>query len=204
MDFVNELKNLDPNTIGSASLPAKLVIFAFVFVVLVGVGILLDTKALKEDLERTQAIEPSLKQEVEKKQRQAANLEALQQQLVEIEARFGELLRQLPNRREAENLIVDVAQTSLANGLANRQIQPGNEVRHEFYAEMPYTLRLEGSYHALAKFISDVAQLPRIVTIHNPTIRLGQGDSALERADHLEMTIITKTYRYLEDGEEGQ
>ncbi|HHO81959.1 MAG TPA: pilus assembly protein PilO [Halothiobacillus sp.] len=204
MDVINELKNLDFKTIGSASLPAKLIVFAFVLVAIIGAGIYLGIKPLKEELQRAEATEPNLKREVEQKQRLAANLEAYQQQLAEIEVRFGELLRQLPNRREAENLIVDVAQTSLANGLRNRQIQPGTEVRHEFYAEIPYTLRLEGPYHALAKFVSDTASLPRIVTLHNPEITLGPGENAMQRAEQLQMTIVTKTYRYLEEGEKPQ
>lgn len=204
MDLLNEIKTLDYKNIGSASLPLRVIILLLVLVALVGAGIYLDTKPLREELARTEAVEPDLRKEVETKQQKAANLEALQAQLEEMQVRFSELLRQLPNRREAENLIDNVAETSLANGLRNRQIQPGNERRHEFYAEMPYTLRLEGGFHELARFMSDTAQLPRIVTLHNPNISLGGEGSARNRADNLQISVTARTYRYLEDGEDNE
>lgn len=201
---LNELRNLDFQTIGLASLGTRLVIFAFVFVLIVGAVIYFDTLPQKKLLERERHEEQSLLQTVDRKQRLAANLAAYQAQIKEMEIRFGELLRQLPNKREAENLIDNVAQTSLSNGLKNEQIRPGGEVKHDFYAEMIYHLSLRGTYRELTRFISDTANLPRIVTLHNPAIKprdTGNMDDDAER--ELSMEIQAKTYRYLESGEQG-
>ncbi|OZB79677.1 MAG: hypothetical protein B7X28_08195 [Halothiobacillus sp. 13-55-253] len=163
---LNELKTLDFQTIGLASLGTRMVIFLFVIVLIVGAVIYFDTMPQRDELAQKQRQEASLLETIGTKQKLAANLKAYQDQLKEMQTRFGELLRQLPNKSEAENLIIDVAQTSLKNGLKNQQIQPGREIKHTFYAEMPYTLTLEGTYNQLAKFISDTANLPRIVTGH--------------------------------------
>lgn len=200
MDF-NELKNLDFQTIGLASLGTRMVIFLFVIVLLVGAVVYFDTMPQRELLAQKKRTEISLLDTVRTKQKLAANLKAYQDQLKEMQTRFGELLRQLPNKSEAENLIIDIAQTSLKNGLKNQQIQPGSEIKHTFYAETPYTLTLEGTYNQLAKFISDTANLPRIVTLHNPTITREKGDKQDMKAPPLRMTIVTKTYRYLDQDE---
>lgn len=203
MEFINELKNLDAQTVGLTSLPTRLVIFAFVMILIIGGVLWFDTKPQQEELVTAQNKEKSLIETIKSKQRLAANLKAYQDQIQEMQTRFGELLRQLPNKREAENLIVDVAQTSLSNGLKNKQIRPGREVKHNFYAEMPYYLTLEGTYNQLAKFISDTANLPRIVTLHNPQIKPEKGNGPDMKSQPLVMTITTKTYRYLEAGEQA-
>lgn len=201
---LNELRNLDFQTIGLTSLGTRLVIFAFVFVLIVGAVVYFDTLPQKELLEREQREEQSLLQTVDQKQRLAANLEAYQAQIKEMETRFGELLRQLPNKREAENLIDNVAQTSLSNGLKNEQIRPGNEVKHDFYAEMTYHLSLRGTYRELTQFVSDTANLPRIVTLHNPAMKPRDANAMDDDAEReLTMGIQAKTYRYLESGEQG-
>jgi len=199
---LNELRNLDFQTIGLTSLGTRMVIFVFVFILLVGAVIYFDTLPQKETLEQAQREEQELLQTVDRKQRLAANLEAYQAQIVEMETRFGELLRQLPNKREAENLIDNVAQTSLSNGLTNEQIRPGNERRHDFYAEMTYYLSLKGTYEELTDFISDTANLPRIVTLHNPGMK--PVDEVTDDGPRsLSMEIEAKTYRYLERDEQG-
>lgn len=202
---LNELRNLDFQTIGLTSLGTRLVIFAFIFVLIVGGVVYFDTLPQKELLEREQREERSLLQTVDQKQRLAANLEDYQAQIKEMETRFGELLRQLPNKREAENLIDNVAQTSLSNGLKNEQIRPGGEVKHDFYAEMTYHLSLRGTYRELTQFISDTANLPRIVTLHNPAMKPRDGSTADDADNPRELTmgIQAKTYRYLESGEQG-
>ncbi|MDA3876363.1 MAG: type 4a pilus biogenesis protein PilO [Halothiobacillus sp.] len=200
MDF-NELKNLDFQTIGLASLGTRMIIFLFVIVLLVGAVVYFDTMPQRELLAQKKQTEMSLLDTVRTKQKLAANLKAYQDQLKEMQTRFGELLRQLPNKSEAENLIIDIAQTSLKNGLKNQQIQPGNEIKHTFYAETPYTLTLEGTYNQLAKFISDTANLPRIVTLHNPTITREKSDKQDMKIPQLRMKIVTKTYRYLDQDE---
>ncbi|MGM0517837.1 MAG: type 4a pilus biogenesis protein PilO [Pseudomonadota bacterium] len=199
---MNELRNLDFQTIGLTSLGTRMVIFVVIFVLLVGAVIYFDTLPQKETLEQAQREEQELLQTVDRKQRLAANLEAYQAQIKEMETRFGELLRQLPNKREAENLIDNVAQTSLSNGLSNEQIRPGNERKHDFYAEMTYYLSLKGTYEELTDFVSDTANLPRIVTLHNPEMK--PADEITEDGPRtLSMQIETKTYRYLERDEQG-
>ncbi|HZJ81143.1 MAG TPA: type 4a pilus biogenesis protein PilO [Guyparkeria sp.] len=200
---LNELRNLDFQTVGLASLGTRLVIFIFVFILIAGAAIYFDTLPQKKQLERAQREEQSLLQTVDSKQRLAANLEAYQAQIKEMETRFGELLRQLPNKREAENLIDNVAQTSLSNGLKNEQIRPGSEVKHDFYAEMTYHLLLRGTYRELTKFISDTANLPRIVTLHNPAIQPQNTNAVDESPRQLSMAVQAKTYRYLESDEQG-
>ncbi|HER35639.1 MAG: type 4a pilus biogenesis protein PilO [Halothiobacillaceae bacterium] len=201
---LNELRNLDFQTVGLTSLGTRLVIFVFVFVLIVGAVVYFDTLPQKEQLERVQREEQSLLEKVDSKQRLAANLEAYKAQIKEMEARFGELLRQLPNKREAENLIDNVAQTSLSNGLKNEQIRPGNEVKHDFYAEMTYHLSLRGTYRELTQFISDTANLPRIVTLHDPAMKPQEPSPEGEDAPRvIGMDIQAKTYRYLESGEQG-
>jgi len=199
---LNELKDLDPQTVGLASLGTRMVIFIFIIVLILGAVIYFDTLPQRDQLQMAQRKEKSLLSTIKSKQRLAVNLKAYQDQIKEMQTRFGELLRQLPNKREAENLIVDVAQTSLSNGLKNRQIKPGREVKHNFYAEMPYHLTLEGTYNQLAKFISDTANLPRIVTLHDPQIKPEKGNGTDSKSQPLVMTITTKTYRYLEDDEQ--
>lgn len=192
---LQDLREIDFQNIGNAPLPIRLLLIGMIMAGTGAAGYQLDIRNLIEQRDTIQAKEAELKQQVETKQQLAANLPAYKAQLVEMEKTFGNLLRQLPNKKEAENLIVDVAQTSLANGLQNRQIQPGQEIIHDFYAELPYTLRLSGSFHQLAKFASDTAALPRIVTLHNFTI-----SQAANKDDpsELNMEIIAKTYRYLE------
>lgn len=194
---LQDLRDIDLQNIGRAPLAVRLTLIGLIVAATLAAGYQLDIRDLIEQRDTIRAKEPELKQQVEFKQQQAANLNAYKAQLAEMEKTFGNLLRQLPSKKEAENLIVDVAQTSLANGLKNQQIQPGQEIIHDFYAELPYTLRLQGGFHQLAKFASDTAALPRIVTLHNFTVSLGDPKGGNE----LNMEITAKTYRYLEESE---
>lgn len=194
---LQDLREIDLQDIGRAPAAVRVALIVILMAATVALGYQLDIRPLREQLAEQRAKEPELKQQVERKQQQAANLEAYKAQLAVMEKTFGNLLRQLPDKKEAETLIVDVAQTSLANGLKNQQIQPGEEIIHEFYAELPYTLRLEGRFHQLAKFASDVAALPRIVTLHDFTLNKGKNPDGSD----LKMEIIAKTYRYLEEDE---
>lgn len=194
---LQDLRDIDLQNIGRAPLGVRLTLIGMIVAATLAAGYQLDISDMIEQRDMIRAKEAELRQQVEFKQQQAANLNAYKAQLAEMEKTFGNLLRQLPNKKEAENLIVDVAQTSLANGLKNQQIQPGQEIIHDFYAELPYTLRLQGSFHQLAKFASDTAALPRIVTLHNFTISKGNAKGG----DELNMEITAKTYRYLEESE---
>ena len=114
------------------------------------------------------------------KAKRAANLEAYRAQLAEIEKSFGAMLRQLPNKTEVPNLLVDISQTGLAAGLEEKLFQPLGEVRKDFYAELPIKIRLTGGYHEMGKFVSGIAALPRIVTLHDIEIMPAPGREAVD------------------------
>jgi type IV pilus assembly protein PilO len=134
----------------------------------------------------------------EQKQKKAANFSAYKAQLAEIERSFGTMLRQLPGKTEIPNLLVDISQTGLAAGLEEELFQPMDEVRRDFYAEKPIKIRLKGSYHEFGRFVSDIAALPRIVTLHDIEIAPVDKDAP---ADDLVLNVTAKTYRYLDENE---
>jgi type IV pilus assembly protein PilO len=151
-------------------------------------------------LERAQAEERDLRKTFEDKQRKAANFSAYKAQLAEIERSFGTMLRQLPGKTEIPNLLVDISQTGLAAGLQEELFQPLDEVQREFYAEKPIRIRLNGSYHKFGRFVSDIAALPRIVTLHDIEIT---PKGKTPGFDELVLNVTAKTYRYLDEQEEA-
>ena len=197
MDFVTELRNVDFNNIGTAPLPVKVVVVVLVAALIIGAGFYFDTKGQLADLEKVEAKEIELKQAFENKAKKAANLEEYKDQLEEMRRTFGTLLRQLPSKTEIPALIVDISQTGLASGLEILLFKPGNEVEKEFYAEKPIELVMKGDYHQFGLFASEVAALPRIVTLHN--IKLQPGDSS---GSKMTLNALAKTYRYLDDEKE--
>lgn len=118
-----------------------------------------------------------------------------------MERSFGAMLRQLPNKTEVPNLLVDISQTGLAAGLEEKLFQPTGEVKKDFYAELPIRIRLTGSYHAVGNFVSGIASLPRIVTLHG--MQLSQSTAKGATTDQLQLDITAKTYRYLDDEEQA-
>ncbi len=131
----------------------------------------------------------------ENKQRKAANYDAYKAQLSQMQQSFGTMLRQLPGETEIPSLIVDISQTGLAAGLQENLFQPQSEITRDFYAEKPIKIRLSGAYHEIANFVSDVAALPRIVTLHDINISSGSKDVF----DELTIEVTAKTYRYLDE-----
>ncbi len=115
-----------------------------------------------------------------------------------MERTFGAMLRQLPGKTEVPSLLVDISQTGLAAGLEEKLFQPANEVRRDFYAELPIRIRLTGNYHELGTFVSGIAALPRIVTLHNIEVKPESKDAGL---DQLVLDVTAKTYRYLDEDE---
>ena len=194
MDFLTELRNLDFNNIGTAPLPVKVVVVVFVAALIIGAGFYLDTKEQLASLESIEAKELELKQAFETKAKKAANLEEYKEQLEEMRRTFGTLLRQLPSKTEIPALIVDISQTGLASGLEILLFRPGNETEKEFYAEKPIELVMRGDYHQFGLFASEVAALPRIVTLHNIKLQPGPEDG-----EKMTMNALAKTYRYLDD-----
>ncbi len=168
--------------------------------ILVGVGgYYFDIEEQLNRLSTEEKKENELRITFETKQAKAANLDAYKKQLEEMKQSFGAMLRQLPNRTEVADLLVDVSQTGLASGLEFELFKPEAEVPREFYAELPIQLKVTGQYHEFGKFISGLAALPRIVTIHDIRIQDRSKQSGGSRLLALEATA--KTYRYLDEEE---
>jgi type IV pilus assembly protein PilO len=200
--FLEQLRALDPNDPGRWPLPFRLGAIGLIFIVGVGIcAYLIAIKDQKPLLEQARAEEESLLSTLEQKSRKAANLDAYKEQLKEMERSFGAMLRQLPNKTEVPNLLVDISQTGLAAGLDEKLFQPTGETKRDFYAELPIKIRLTGSYHAIGSFVSGIAALPRIVTLHD--MQVAPLDSKGAGADQLQLDITAKTYRYLDDEEQA-
>ena len=132
------------------------------------------------------------------RQKKAANLEALKEQMKEMEQNFGDMVRQLPNKTEVAGLLIDISQTGLGAGLEFKLFQPGGEAPREFYAELPIKISVVGDYHQFGEFVSGIAALPRIVTTHDIAITAIKGDKG-SSVPKLQMNAIAKTYRALEE-----
>lgn len=196
MNIIEQLQSLDTNDIGRWPLLFRAILIAIIFVA-VSVGgsyyFVYRTKAVL--LKQAEAKEVELKQTFVAKQRRAANLDDYKAQLKEMEVSFGAMLRQLPSRTEVPSLLVDISQTGLAAGLEERLFQPSSEIKKDFYAELPIKIRLQGSYHDLAQFVSGIAALPRIVTLHDVLIQPEKNSGG----NKLVLDVTAKTYRYLEE-----
>jgi len=202
-NIIEELRNLDLNDIGRWPLLFRAAFIALVFIAATGVGYYYFVYELKMPvLERAEAQELELRMSFEAKQRKAANFDAYQQQLAEIERSFGTMLRQLPGKTEIPNLLVDISQTGLAAGLEEKLFQPMDEIQKDFYAEKPIKIRLDGSYHEFGDFVSEIAALPRIVTLHD--IQITSETGADMDFDNLVLDVIAKTYRYMDDADQDQ
>ena len=198
MNLVEELKSLDVNDVGRWPFVFRMAVIAIVFLVVVGLGIywfIIQDKA--PQLERAQQEEQDYRDTFENKQRKAANYDAYKAQLAEIEQSFGTMLRQLPGETEIPSLIVDISQTGLAAGLQEKLFQPQSEIPKDFYAEKPIKIELSGGYHEMANFVSGVAALPRIVTLHDIVITPEDPD----QYDRLNLEVTAQTYRYLEEAQ---
>ncbi len=196
--FFEDLKSLDLNDVGSWPVPVKALAIVCLSVGVLFLGYWLDTQNQLAELERAEKKEIELKQVFETKQHKAINLDAYKQQMKEMEQSFGAMLRQLPSKTEVAELLVDISQAGLANGLEFELFKPAGESPEEFYAELPINIRVTGAYHDFGRFVSDVAALPRIVTLHDISISAARG---AEGDVSLVMAATAKTYRYLEEEE---
>jgi len=198
MNLIEELQSLDVNDIGRWPLVFRVAVIALVFIAVTFAGIWFTiVKDKAPVLERAEAEEQELRVTFENKQRKAANYDAYKAQLAQIEQSFGTMLRQLPGETEIPSLIVDISQTGLAAGLQEKLFQPQAEMPRDFYAEKPIKIQLSGGYHEMANFVSGIAALPRIVTLHNINITPEQQGSY----DSLSLEVTAKTYRYIEEAE---
>ena len=199
MDAIN---NLDFEDVGSWPKPAKAVAGLLLFSLIVAAGWWFHHRHQQEELVLVQAKEQELRTAFEFKQKKAANLEALQQQLEDIKQSFGDLLKRLPDKTEVAGLLVDISQQGLGAGLEFQLFKPGQEAPSEFYVELPIEMRVAGDYHSFGQFVSGVADLPRIVTQHDVKIYRDKGSK--EGETKLVMESVAKTYRYMDEleGEE--
>ncbi|WP_079203423.1 type 4a pilus biogenesis protein PilO [Pseudomonas sp. CC6-YY-74] len=191
-----ELSNLELNNIGSWPAVIKGIVFVLFFVVMLALGYNFHLKDLQASLERSQGEEQALKQQFSSKAFQAANLEAYKEQMKEMEISFGTLLRQLPSDTEVPGLLEDITRTGLGSGLEFEEIKLLPEVTQPFYIELPIQVVVVGSYHDLATFVSGVASLPRIVTLHDFDTK----PVSTESASVIRMSVMAKTYRYNDKG----
>ncbi|MBK6617123.1 MAG: type 4a pilus biogenesis protein PilO [Nitrosomonas sp.] len=195
MDLLEELRRINPNDPGSWPAQIKAGALSILLLVILVGGYLLDWQEQWEILEQAQTEEATLKQTYLVKKADSINLDALRQQSAEIEQSLGALLKQLPNKSELDALLVDINRAGLGRGLQFELFKPAaSETLREFYAELPVSVRVTGSYHDIGAFASDVAQLPRIVTLHNMEIT-----PTTDR--QLVLNAVAKTFRYLDEDE---
>lgn len=192
---LDELRNLDFSNLSLWPLPVKITGVALVGVLILAAGYWFIIRGEWEDYQVVKAQEQDLKKTYTSKVALAVNLDAYKQQMEEMRQTFGSLLRQLPDTTEVPDLLIDITQAGLGRGLEFVLFKPEKEVPKEFYAELPISIRVRGSYHELANFVSDVAALPRIVTFSDIDIKLQPKDAKLL------MAAKAKTYRYLDDDE---
>ncbi len=198
MSILDDLKSLDPNDPGRWPLPVRAGTVALCFVVLsAALFYFFVWSDQKPRLDQANAEEVELRKTFQTKHSKAVNLAVYQQQLADIERSFGALLRQLPGRTEVPNLLVDISQVGVGAGLEEKLFQPANEIKKDFYAELPIKIRLTGSYHQMGEFVSGIAALPRIVTLHDIAIKSDSKDAY----DVLSFELTAKTFRYLDDAE---
>jgi type IV pilus assembly protein PilO len=190
---LDDLKNIDINNLGSWPVPIKIGGILIVCAIVLFAGFWFLIQGELEQYGEAQKKEEALRETYMNKKALAINLPAYKEQMEEMEQTFGSLLRQLPNTTEVPDLLVDITQAGLGRGLEFTLFRPEKELPKDFYAEMPISVEVRGTYHELAQFVSDVAALPRIVTF---------GDIAISASkdNKLTMSAKAKTYRYMEEG----
>ncbi|WP_456447566.1 type 4a pilus biogenesis protein PilO [Thiolapillus sp.] len=190
---LSDFSDLSLENVGEWPVVVKLVTALILCAGIIGAGYYYFIADEYVALEKVAKTEKSLRQEFERKQAKAVNLEAYKLQLKEMQESFGAMLRQLPDKTEVAALLVDVSQTGLAAGLEFKLFQPMPEVKQDFYAELPIKIKVVGDYHEFGEFVSGLAALPRIVTVHDVKI------SKDKDSGQLIMEAMAKTYRYLEE-----
>ena len=191
---LDDLRSLNFRDVGNWPLLPKTLALGLVFIAILAVGGVLDWKDQYETLDRAKSEEAKLKEQYATKKAKAINFQLYVQQLQEIEQSFGALLKQLPNKAEMDALLTDINQAGLGRGLQFELFRPAaNERAADFYAELPINIKITGNYHDMGAFASDVAQLPRIVTLNDVAVLNDKGV--------LTMEAVAKTFRYLDEEE---
>ncbi|MCE2999390.1 MAG: type 4a pilus biogenesis protein PilO [Betaproteobacteria bacterium] len=191
---LDELKKLDPNKIGSWPILPKLGVLLLLLMALVGASYWFDWQDQLAQIDDAKAKEEQLRTTFLDKKKQAVNLPAYRKQMEDIESQFGALLKQLPGKSEMDALLTDINQAGLGRGLQFDLFKPAaSETMGDFYAELPITLKVSGSYHDLGAFASDIGRLSRIVTLNDISLTTGK--------DGLTLDAVAKTFRYLDESE---
>jgi len=191
---LDDLRKLNWREAGSWPLLPKILILSMILVVIVALGAFLDWKDQWDSLDAARSEEAKLKDQYSQKKAKAINFDLYVQQLKEVELSFGALVKQLPNRAEIDALLTDINQAGLGRGLTFELFKPATQEKMaDFYAELPINIRITGNYHDMGAFASDVAQLPRIVTLNDVAIANDKGTLTLE--------AVAKTFRYLDEEE---
>ncbi len=193
MKSLNEfdINDLDVNNAGIWPAPIKAIVVLIVFALILGGGYWFFVKDQYVRLAGVEKTELELREQYEQKAYKVANLEVFKNQMVEMQETFGALVKQLPSDTEVPGLLEDITNTAVGSGLELREIKLQAEQRRDFYVELPINIQVSGTYHELASFVSSVASLPRIVTLHDFTIKPKSGES-----DRLDMQVLARTYRY--------
>jgi type IV pilus assembly protein PilO len=191
-----DISDLDTNNMGSWPAPIKVLASVLLMVLVLALGYNFLISDLQNHLELKREEESTLKEQFATKAHMAANLELYTQQMKEMENSFGMLLRQLPSDTEVPGLLEDITRTGLGSGLEFEEIKLLPEVTQQFYIELPIQITVTGAYHDLATFVSGVAGLPRIVTLHDFDLAPASPDGGPK----LRMSILAKTYRYNDKG----
>lgn len=191
-----DVNDLDFNNVGSWPAALKTIAGALLLVLVLAGGYFFYIQDMQAQLDQARTDEVTLKEQFSSKAFQAANLTAYKTQMVEMENTFGALLRQLPSDTEVPGLLEDITRTGLGSGLEFEEIKLLPEAAQQFYIELPIQITVTGGYHDLATFVSGVASLPRIVTLHDFEIKPVDAKSP----GKLRMSILAKTYRYNDKG----
>jgi type IV pilus assembly protein PilO len=194
--ILDDFRSLNPKDVGAWPIVPRIAVLLALFFVILLAGWWFAWSDQLAALEVEQLNEVKLKEEFVSKKQQAVNLELYTQQLSEIDRSFGALLKQLPNKSEVESLLVEINQAGMGRGLQFDLFKPGQELIRDFYAELPISVKLTGSYHDFGAFAGDIGRLSRIVTLNNISISVGTAkDSGMA------MDAVTKTFRYLDEDE---
>jgi type IV pilus assembly protein PilO len=198
---LDDFNNIDFNNAGSLPAAVKSVLLAIIFLIILALGYYFLWTDAFNSLDTARAKEQELRHVFLDKQAQAINLEGYKQQMVDIEKTFGALLKQLPDKSQMDGLLTDINQAGLGRGLEFELFKPGQETQAEFYAEMPISIKVLGTYHDLGAFATDISKLSRIVTLNDISVTSGK-DAKSKNADTLlSMEATARTYRYLDADE---
>jgi type IV pilus assembly protein PilO len=203
-DFVNSFNSLDPQNMGNWPIPVKITTLIFVLLLTLFVAYLLLISPVLDTIKGSRAQEVTLLQEFKEKDSKLRNLELYQKQIEQMEETFGQLLRQLPKEHEIPSLIEDINYTGVSSGLTFKDIKVEKEVSQEFFIELPITIISKGDYHSFGAFISGLAALPRIVTVHDFEVKPLTPSENKSEIPILTIQLQARTYRYADPASEGQ